>query len=326
MINKKDEMLRITKFCNEYNFSVKKFINLFIEQGVLIKDEINKFLINNEYNHIGKQLKDKDNKIYLVLNKKETLNYINEHNLLESLFLTEDEKKFSQLTDIKSKKDRFLKFKNKTLIFLDFEAKNQEYSECGIVILKRGKIIKKDYLIDKNSSDDDKIKSTIKSQELSDVNICIDEKEILDEILKKYIKENSIIVSHNSNSEKKILQKLNIDVTNIEFICTEKFSEGFINFFSIDDKIKSPNLLELANFFELKLNLSLVHTAFYDALICYEIFNKYNEMLLLNDLKNYPLNFKIKQKCIKLSTRKEKLEKRKMRKLYLDNYTTNELN
>lgn len=323
MNKKENKMIRITKFCNEHNFSVKKFINIFIEQGVLNKDELNTFSVNSKYKNIGKQEKDVDGNFFLLINEKEVLRYISEKKLKNTLYLKDDEKKFSQLTDISSKKDRFLKLKSKTLIFLDFEAKNQEYSECGIIIAKNGKVLTKKYLIDENICDNEKIEKIVKSNELNGVKTIKNQKEKLDVVLKKYIKENSIIVSHNSNSERKILQKLNIDVTNIEFICTEKFSEGFINFISIDNKIKSPNLLELANFFGIKLNLSLIHTAFYDSYICYEIFKKYNEMLLLNNMKDFPINFNIKQKCIKLSTRKEKLEKKKIRKSYIENYMSN---
>ena len=48
----------------------------------------------------------------------------------------------------------------------------------------------------------------VKSNELNGVKTIKNQKEKLDVVLKKYIKENSIIVSHNSNSERKILATL----------------------------------------------------------------------------------------------------------------------
>ena len=152
------------------------------------------------------------------------------------------------------------------------------------------------------------------------VETIVENKNKLDKILKSFLEKDSIIVSHNSNAERKILQKLNIDVSNMEFICTEKFSEGFIEFYTFDNVIKSPNLIELANFFQIKLDLKLVHTAFYDSFISYEIFRNYEKMLINYEIKDFPLKFLIKQRGIKILTRKEKLEKRKERKEIKDNY------
>lgn len=323
----KEKEKKISKFCNENGFSIKKFITLFIEKGILIKsDEISeksgnqKFYFNNKFNKLGRKIEIDNENSFIVVNEEEVLKYLTKNNFKENLFLSEEEKFFLQLTDIKLKKERFLEFLDKKLIFLDFEAKNQEYSQSGIIIYDNGKIVKKQYLICNESVSKDKSNELKNSVKDLGVDTIISNKKELDKILKSIIKEGSIIVSHNSNAERKILQKLDIDVSKIEFICTEKFSEGFVEFYTFDDILKSPNLIELANFFKIKLNLKLVHTAFYDSFVVYEIFLNYEKMLKNIDIKNFPLKHVIKQRGLKILTRKEKLEKRKERKEIKNNY------
>lgn len=311
---------KISKFCNDNNFSTKKFISLLLEEGIFKQtDEINeytgkyKFEVSNTFHYFGRYALDDNGDVYLIINEKRMLNYLKQNEFMEMVQIKEEEKYFTHLRDNLIKKERFLKIKNSKILFLDFESRNQLYSELGLILMINGKMIKEEYYIDSNVMKTEKYKKKYEKSKRLKVETTIDSKDKLNKKLLKYIEEVDIVIGHNVNSEKKILEKEGFDITDIEFICTEKFIEGFIDF-HLEKNVKSPNLIELAEFFKLKIERSFVHNAFYDALITKQVTEKLWKVIEHTDYEKFPLSYNIKVNNKKSLSRKEKLEKVKVRK------------
>lgn len=327
---------KLSKFCRDNNLYTKQFISFllkeefFIETKKLNKDTGKfKFTINKEKNweKYGCLNIDEQGSSVITIYEEEMLKYLQNKNQLEEVIIKEEDKHFNQINDLKVKKEKLLSFQDKTIMFLDFESMNQNFSEAGFVITKNNKVIDKKYLIKKNLNRR-RTKNSIESQKELAKNfhtsiIISDEKTII-EILKQHLKYVDCIVAHNVDSERKILMKYNLDIENIEFICTENLSTSIVDFYTFRGIKKSPNLKELSRYLNKKIHHQYIHYSFYDAVLSMKCFRKLTSMFIKHDIEDFPLKHTLKSKnghdpYLKMS-RKDKLTSKNERKRLIKEY------
>lgn len=199
-------------------------------------------------------------------------------------------------------KDKIIKIKKlneaskKRLLFLDFEFVANQYYEVAYQIVDNGITIQKGYFFEEKSlatqyfSDDGKYNNILrianKTNQLKQ-NKKLDKFDILSRNKINYILSNIIenvdyMIAHHINSELYILKHNDINIDKNKCICTDKlFNTEMISKNKFGHKKTSLSLTDIIEFFNIKLDISKLHYAYYDVELLKEVFfnivNHYNK-------------------------------------------------
>lgn len=292
--------ITISKICNKYNFSIKKFILFLENENLLLKtSEYNektaqfKFIFNQSMNKYNYYCLTDNSQLYL--HEKNIMKLIYHKKSFNNILFSEEESYINQVNDIQIKQDKIKEIKQKMLLFIDFEFQGNYYTEVSLKLVHNNHVLQDYYLFKKESL----VKKKIQEKHLhcleNNIKVNVLSEKHINKLIKNLISKSDYIISHNSSSEKKIIDFYDLNENNIEHLCTERLTKGYINFIKDGKGKNGPTLNELAEFFNMKVKRENLHYAFYDNLLCYYVYHKLFSLITKNDISIFPLNCNIKK-------------------------------
>ncbi len=229
---------------------------------------------------------DKEN---VLINEKYFYNEIIHTNNFSNLALT-----LNNNIPIHEIKDNIVRLKKlneaskKRLLFLDFEFVSNQYYEVAFQIIENGKLIQKGYFFEEKALEQQFIsengqyncisKIVRKTTQLNKNKKNINKFDILSRqkinyILSDILANVDYMVAHHINSELQVLKNNNIIIPKTKTICTDRLFISEMNTLT-RNRIKktSMKLTDILDFFELKIDPSKLHYAYYDVEILKIVF------------------------------------------------------
>lgn len=286
------EFVNIILLSKKHKITKTNLVNLFKDLELL--DGSGKTLKSN-----SKFIKlDKEN---ILVDKKYFYNIIAHNNKFSDLVLTlNDNKPIHEIKDDIIRLKKLNEATTKRLLFLDFEFVANQYYEVAFQIIENGKLIQKGYFFEEKALEQQFIsengqyncvnKIVSKTNQLKNNKKNINKFDVLSRkkinfILSDILDNVDYMVAHHSNSELQVLKNNNIIIPKSKTICTDKL------FISQMDKLakngikkSSMKLLDLLEFFDVKIDQSKLHYAYYDVEILKIVF--FNIVKYYNDKEN----------------------------------------
>lgn len=274
----------LNDFLNRHKFSKGSFVEfLKIEKFVTIIDE-NSLHSNTE-------------KIFIIDNQNIFIDsnffyrFITNNDTFSSIVLLENhEQPIYEIEDKITRKKRIKEASKKRLLFLDFEFVLNQYYEVAYSVFENGIEINKGYFFEEKALNDKFILNNNRFSKLNKIQNKTDQLKVdkkmsnqfdimnrkrINYILKDIIESIDYMVVHHCNSELSILKENNIFFPKSKCICTD---ELFRNEIDVEKKNGSRkehlSLSDLTTYFDIKMDVSKQHYAYYDVEMLKEVFFK----------------------------------------------------
>lgn len=274
------DYIDILKIIKKHKLTKTNLVNLLKDLNLL--DGSGKLLISNSKYVIL----EKEN---IFIDKKYFYNEIVNTNKFSNLVLTlNDNKAIHEIKDDIIRLKKLNIASTKRLLFLDFEFVANQYYEVAFQIVENGELVQKGYFFEEKALEQQFIsengqyncvnKIVTKTNQLNKHKKNINKFDILNRnkinfILSDLLNNVDYMVAHHSNSELQVLKNNNIIIPKSKTICTDKL------FISQMDKLakngikkSSMKLIDILEFFNVKIDQSKLHYAYYDVEILKIVF------------------------------------------------------
>lgn len=229
---------------------------------------------------------DKEN---VLINNSFFYNEIISNDKFSNFVLTlNDNKPIHEIKDDIIRLKKLNEASKKRLLFLDFEFVANQYYEVAFQVVDNGVLIQKGYFFEEKALEQQFIsengfyncinKIVTKTNQLKMNKKNINKFDILSRskinfILSDVIKDIDYMIAHHSNSELQVLKTNNIIIPKEKTICTDKlFISQMEKLAKNGIKKSSMKLIDILEFFDVKIDPSKLHYAYYDVEVLKTVF------------------------------------------------------
>ena len=251
------DFISVSRACKNKNLSVKKVLDYLTANSIIPKSHKKKeFKVHDPIKIIstGDTLK---------IIEEQFISYLEDDDAIYDLSFNDETTEILDMVE-----DPALRFKRineavqgEKIAFIDAEFKDGNYHEISYEIVQDGKVIEKDYFLERKHFKKMLKKSKTSRYKRLDVHgrsYKIMHRKHINRILKKHLKNVKFIVAHNAYGERNILLRNGLVFEKSKFLCTSKMSNGFI----LGEN--SPSLMELIEHYKLGYDSHFTHYAFED--------------------------------------------------------------
>jgi len=248
--------ISVSRACKNKNLSVKKVLDYLTANHIIPKSHKKKeFLVHDPIKIIST-----GNTLKII--EDQFISYLEDDDAIYDLSFNDETTELLDMVECPEIRFRRISeaVSGEPIAFIDAEFKDGNYHEIGYEIVVDGKVIEKDYFLERKH-----FKKMLKKEKTSRYqrldmygrSYKIINRKHINRILKKKLKDVKFIVAHNAYGERNILLKNGLNFDKAKYICTSKMTNNFI-------LTKSPSLMDIVEHYKLGYDSHFTHYAFED--------------------------------------------------------------